>query len=78
MFSHLFLGCTPDSLVEVFSALEQLPEGKQWVERNQSELQKVTMVLAQANRDGNGTTNQVAKQLTNVLQRLGMRIDQHN
>jgi hypothetical protein len=71
MFSHRWLMCTPDSLAQVFSALERLPDGKGWIERNRAELAKVVMVLANQGSEQAATSNRAREQLTNVLERLG-------
>ena len=70
LFSHYWLMCKPDSLVLMFSALERLPEGKEWIKRNTSEMSKVQAALRPSAENNDPTSIEAARQLTNVLQRL--------
>jgi len=73
LFSHQWLGCPPVSLLQMFSALERLPEGKEWIERNRKKLSKLRMAMeTRTSNDSDLTITQALNNLTNVLQRLGV------
>ena len=73
LFSHRWLACPPGSLLEMFSALERLPEGKEWIERNRTKLSKLRMAMeTRSSRESDTKTTQTLIDLTNVLQRLGV------
>jgi len=73
MFSHRWLDCGPAALVQMFAALERLPGGKDWIERNRSELSKIKGAIATHWVDAeNPKPAPEAQQLTNVLRRLGV------
>jgi hypothetical protein len=73
MFSHYGLECGPSELVQMFAALERLPEGKDWIERNYSELSKINMaMMVRMGNEPDRKSTPAAQQLTNVLQRLGV------
>ena len=73
MFSHYELDCGPSGLVQMFAALERLPEGKDWIARNRSQLSKINMAMETRRSDQpDPKTTPAAQQLTNVLQQLGV------
>ena len=73
LFSHRWLGCSPASLLQMFSALERVPEGKEWIERNRNKLSKLRMAMdTRTSNDSEITNAQALNDLTNVLQRLGV------
>jgi len=72
-FFSRWLGCSPASLLQMFNALERVPEGKEWIERNRSKLSKLRMAMdTQTSNDSEITNAQALSDLTNVLQRLGV------
>ena len=73
LFSHRWLGCSPASLLQMFSALERVPEGKEWIEKNRNKLSKLRMAMdTRTSNDSEITNAQALNDLTNVLQRLGV------
>jgi hypothetical protein len=74
MFSHYYLHSSFAGQVQMLAALERLPEGKAWIERNRSQLSKLDLADRHHGTDGtpDPATTLALQQLRDSLQRLGV------
>jgi hypothetical protein len=71
VLSHRRLRSDPAGFLEMFLALERLPEAESWIERNRAGLPKLRIVME--TRHGLGSeAEEVERKLIEVLQRLGV------
>jgi hypothetical protein len=71
LFSHYRIDFSDGQLVQIFTTIEQLPEGKAWVKQHESDLSCLSNLFSF--RNSFRTPDPAAeKQLTEILHRLGL------